>query len=92
LLDKIDFWTTTINIAFGLAKLIHFYLITYFGNEIKVNSESLFRSIYESQWIDADADHKKLLTILMEQLKKPIVIVAFSVFDVTLENFLSVSC
>jgi len=63
----------------------------YAGNEIQNESRRLLHSLYQSNWMDADLRTKKLIIIAMENLKKPIVIVAVSTFSIDLNHFLSVS-
>jgi len=66
-------------------------LTTYFGNEIQLKSAATFNAIYHSDWINADKEFSKLCLIAMENMKQPIVLKCYSIFEINLESFLFVS-
>jgi len=74
-----------------LSILYQIFWPLYAGNEIQIQSQRLLHSLYQTNWIEADLKTKKLIIIAMENLKKPIVIVAVSTFSIDLNHFLSVS-
>jgi len=71
--------------------ILQILLPAYVGNEIQISSASTFNAIYDSDWINADKEYKKLCLIAMENMKKPIKIRAYKYFEVNLESFLFVS-
>jgi len=77
--------------SYALIIIMQILLIAYFGNEIQVKSAATFNAIFESDWINADKEYKKLCLIAMENMKKPIKLKAYRIFEVNLENFLFVS-
>jgi len=65
-------------------------LMTYIGNEVMTGTESLLFSLYESSWMEIrEVKHKKSLLIIMENLRRPITIHAYS-FKLLLGTLLSV--
>jgi len=70
--------------------IFQIFLPSYFGNEIEVTSDETLNAIYSSDWISADAKFKKLCLIAMENMKQPIKMRAFKIFDVNLQSFLTV--
>jgi len=72
--------------------ILQILLTTYYGNEIQLESAATFNAVYEMDWISADQKFRKLCLIAMENMKKPIVLRAYSVFEINLESFLFVSC
>jgi len=72
--------------------VVQILLCTYFGNEIQLESTATFNAVFESDWINADKEYKKLCLIAMENMKKPIKLRAYSIFEVNLDNFIFVSC
>lgn len=66
---------------------LHFFLPCYFGQHVQDTYSELNASLYDSNWINQSESFKKLIRIIMENLKKPEKISAFGVFTVDLENF-----
>jgi len=90
--NKFNFLTLSVNLSFGFSMLGDTFLMTYIGSEITANSELLLFSFYESSWDHIrEVKHRKSLLIVMENLRRPIVINAYS-FRLLLDSFLSVSC
>lgn len=67
--------------------LLEIGLPCYFGSELEKSSESLLDAIYQSSWLNCELKTKKVLVILMENLKQPMRINCYSVFDVNLKLF-----
>jgi len=78
-------------IFYGSTRVVQILLPAYFGNEIQIKSAATFNAVYHSDWINADKEFKKLCLIAMENMKKPIKLRAYRVFEINLESFLTVS-
>jgi len=89
--DEFDLVKLAFYFCYGSSMILQILLPTYFGNEIQVNSDATFNAIFESDWINADKDYKMLCLIAMENIKKPIVLKVYQVFELNLESFLFVS-
>lgn len=66
---------------------LHFFLPCYFGQHVEDTYDQLSTSFYESNWINQSESFKKLMRVMMENLRKPEKVSAFGVFTVNLENF-----
>lgn len=62
----------------------------YLANEIKIESDRLTYSLFESNWMDQSESTKKYVLILCEMIKRPQQLVVF-VYPMNLEKFTSVS-
>jgi len=54
----------------GLETLI--FIPCYFGGEIYITTEDFISDIFSCEWIEADLKYKKMFSIFMEYLKKPV--------------------
>jgi len=77
--------------SYGFSITLQILLPAYFGNEIEIKSAATFHAVYESDWIHGDKELKMMHLIAMENMKKPIVLRAYRIFAINLENFLFVS-
>ncbi|XP_037033346.1 putative odorant receptor 71a [Bradysia coprophila] len=78
-------------------RLIHVYLflyntaelfmITYFGNEIMLSSDSLSYSLFESEWIGQPHSTQKCIIIFGEYLKQSHAMLTDKLYPLTLETF-----
>jgi hypothetical protein len=81
---------TIIFVVFGLASVGQLFMLAYFGNAIESTSDGISNAIYESDWIERDRDHRKIMMITMESVRNPMVIKTIKLFHVNLPTFLFV--
>lgn len=74
-------------ISLDISMALHFLFPCYFGQLVQDTYDDLNASLYDSNWINQSESFKKLIRIMMENLKKPEKVSAFGVFTVDLENF-----
>jgi 7tm Odorant receptor len=81
-------------VKFGLyagIMVLEIFLPCYFGSRINEKTLLLRQKVFESQWLDASLEYKKLLVIFLERAKRPVKINIYGFFFLQLETFTSVS-
>lgn len=63
----------------------------YFGNEIIVTHDHLTRSIFNSGWYSRSAEHRRVVVMLMEIVKRKLSILVGNLFELNLDLLVSVS-
>ncbi|XP_037024575.1 odorant receptor 94b-like [Bradysia coprophila] len=63
------------------------FMITYFGNEIKLTSNHLSYCLYESDWYNQSQTTKIYIIIFAEYLKQPQEVLIGKLYPLTLETF-----
>lgn len=63
------------------------FMITYFGNEIKLSSDRLSYCLFESNWMDQSDSCKKLVFAFAELVKQPHELVIGKLYPLNLETF-----
>ncbi|XP_064212367.1 odorant receptor 33a isoform X1 [Tribolium castaneum] len=71
--------------------LIQVYFYCYYGTALVEENNSLINAIYMNRWYEYKKESQKALIILMECSKKPLLITAGRVVDLSLETFTLVS-
>ncbi|XP_058802833.1 uncharacterized protein LOC131670873 [Phymastichus coffea] len=66
------------------------FLVTYFGNEVYLKSESLTDAIFEIDWTPLSTEVKKSLLMMIQRSSKPIVVSSRFFVQLTLETFIKV--
>lgn len=66
-------------------------MLMYFGNEIKLESDQLSYSLFESNWIDKPKATNVDMIILTEILKQPQELIICKLYPLNLETFRAVS-
>lgn len=64
-----------------LCNILDIFMITYFGNEMKLSSGRFLYCLFESDWIDQPQSYKKCLIIFGERLKRAHAVSHFSFSD-----------
>lgn len=77
--------------SFGWSSLGQLLLLAHFGNTVQSASDEVSTAIYESNWIDADTEYKKILLMAMISVRNDLRVKAGKIFDINLANFLFVS-
>ncbi|KAG5678334.1 hypothetical protein PVAND_008019 [Polypedilum vanderplanki] len=73
-----------------LALLFLMYMICYRGNDIEEKSKQLMNDLFSCEWYQAELKIQKIIIILMENFKKPMILKAFGFNAINLEFFLQV--
>jgi len=91
LMDEWNVIKVILYLCYSTSTLLQILVPAYIGNEIEINSAGIRSAVYHSDWINVDKEYKKLCLIAMENMKKPIKLRAYSIFQIDLDNFLFVS-
>lgn len=70
--------------------LVEIFLPCFFGNEIMLASNSLSYCLFSSDWTEQNITYKKKMIIFIERLRRPIVITAGKIVNLSLITFTSV--
>jgi gustatory receptor len=70
--------------------VLQIYLPCYFGNHVLVASQKFSMAIFHLRWYEQSKAFNSDMRIVVENAKKPIVIICGKVFKVTLETFVSI--
>lgn len=68
------------------------FMITYFGNEIMLSSDSLSYSLFQSNWMVQPQSTRKYIIIFAEYLKRPHELLVYKLYPLTLDTFTKVFC
>lgn len=63
------------------------FMLMYLGNEIRLASDGLLYSLYESNWLEQTELSKQILLIVVERLKKPQELRVGKLFYMNMESF-----
>lgn len=74
----------------GSTTELRLLIICEYGSEIEQNSGDFLRDIYGIDWTGSDKDHKKILIIMQENLKRPVSIRSFNYLKINNEIFLTI--
>ncbi|RZC32666.1 7tm 6 domain containing protein, partial [Asbolus verrucosus] len=74
-------------ISFLSVFLAQIYIYCYYGTVLFEESNTLTNAIYMGRWYEYDVKSRKALVILMERSKKPILITAGTILDVSVGTF-----
>jgi len=73
--------------AFALLSIQENFVPCYLGSELEKSSENLMDAIYQSDWLNCELKTKKMIVTFMENLKQPMKINCYSIFDINLARF-----
>ncbi|XP_037032908.1 odorant receptor 94b-like [Bradysia coprophila] len=74
-------------LAILLYSVFDVFMLTYFGNEIKMSSDRFTYCLFKSNWIEMPQSTKKSVLIFGEILIRPYEILVFKIFPLSLETF-----
>ncbi|KAJ3656627.1 hypothetical protein Zmor_015687 [Zophobas morio] len=77
-------------ISFLITILSEIFLFCYYGTTLFEENNSLMRAVYMGNWYDYDNKSKTSLLILMERSKRPLVITAGKLLELSLETFTTI--
>ncbi|KAJ3666953.1 hypothetical protein Zmor_002371 [Zophobas morio] len=89
-LSTVPIADTTIYILFFCVAISQLLFYCYFGTLLYEENNTLMTAIYMSQWYEYDIESRKLLITIMEQAKRPMVVTAAKLVDLTLETFVTI--
>ncbi|KAL3268488.1 hypothetical protein HHI36_007599 [Cryptolaemus montrouzieri] len=73
-----------------VSMLFQIFFYCFFGNDLIAESNSITDSIYVSNWYTYETSSKKILILIMERAKKPLMLTAGKVVAVSLPLFVAV--
>ncbi|XP_076256117.1 odorant receptor 2a-like [Rhynchophorus ferrugineus] len=82
-----DFFTI---VSFVITMSWEVFLYCYYGSLLSNESDTLITDIYITNWLDLDLKCQKAYLIIMENGKKPIVIRAGKIIDLSLDTFATI--
>ncbi|KAM8721705.1 hypothetical protein ACLKA7_007557 [Drosophila subpalustris] len=88
--DSNDLSTMMLSLVFFMAVTLEVFLICYFGDRMRTQSEALLDAFYACNWMDQMPQFKRNLIITLMRTQKPSFIYAGSYIPVTLETFVQV--
>ncbi|XP_045473947.1 odorant receptor Or1-like isoform X2 [Harmonia axyridis] len=91
-LTLVDLYSVT-GISFTVyiaSMLVQIFVYCFFGNDLIVESNGITEAIYMSDWYTYDSSSKKILILIMERAKKPLVQSAGNVSVLSLQLFVMV--
>lgn len=68
------------------------FVVMHYGNEIKLSSDRLTYSLFESHWMDQQETFKKSMIIFSEVTKQPHELLIGKLYPLNLQTFTSVRC
>ncbi|RZC40935.1 7tm 6 domain containing protein, partial [Asbolus verrucosus] len=74
-------------IIFLVTMLTEIFLYSYYGTTLFEESNTLTDAIYMGHWYEYDINSKKALIVLMERSKKPMIVTAGKILDLSLVTF-----
>lgn len=77
-------------LTFMIPVLFLILLPCYTGNELTVASEGLSASLFHQDWIQESEEFQTAVKIFMENLKNPVKISAFEVYELSLQTCLKI--
>ncbi|XP_064212339.1 odorant receptor 94b-like [Tribolium castaneum] len=77
-------------ISFIVTMLAEIFLYSYYGTLLYDESNSLTNAIYMGRWYEYDIKSKKALIVIMERSKKPMIVTAGKILDLSLVTFTTV--
>lgn len=85
-----EFSIFILTISYCMPMMSEIFLPCYLCNELTLSSENLISSIVHSEWINMDKKTKKILSIFLENLKKPLKITFHELMDINLLTFTNI--
>ncbi|CAH1374418.1 unnamed protein product [Tenebrio molitor] len=77
-------------VIFLATMLSEIFLYCYFGTMLFEENNTLINSIYMGKWYEYDLKSQKALIMLMERSRKPIIVTAGKILDLSLETFTTI--
>ncbi|KAK9884865.1 hypothetical protein WA026_009087 [Henosepilachna vigintioctopunctata] len=77
-------------ITFALTMIFQIYTYCHYGNQLYHESASIGDAVYMSDWYSFDLKSKRMIIILMERSKKPLVFKAGYLLPLSVETFVSI--
>jgi len=70
--------------------ILEIFLLFYSGNEVMLAAENFLMDIFHAEWYHGSKKFRKNFSILLTQASQPLIMVTALIFQVTLENFMTV--
>lgn len=67
------------------------FLPCYFANEVVIASENLNTNMYETNWMDLPREHRQIIIIYMERLKRTLNFTVGGLFLLDMDTFVAVN-
>ncbi|KAH8386562.1 hypothetical protein KR093_001207, partial [Drosophila rubida] len=88
--DSQDLSAMVLSLVFFAAVTLEVFIICYFGDRMRSQSEALLNAFYACNWMDQHARFKRNLIITLVRTQRPSYIFAGGYIAVTLETFVQV--
>ncbi|KYB29104.1 Odorant receptor 94a-like Protein [Tribolium castaneum] len=77
-------------VLFLCTMLSEIFLYSYYGTILYEENQTLTNAVYMGKWYNYDTKSRKALVILMERSKRPMLVTAGKILDLSLETFTTV--
>ncbi|XP_044760903.1 odorant receptor Or1-like [Coccinella septempunctata] len=77
-------------VSYSVTIVFQIYMFCHYGNELHYESISIGNAIYMSDWYTFDKESKRMLIMLMERAKKPLLFKAGSLLPLSIGTFVSI--
>lgn len=74
-------------IIYSTIMIFEIFRICFLANGVQYQSEKFIVDFYSSDWVDSSIKYRKLMIILMENMKKPIKVIALEFIQVDIGLF-----
>ncbi|XP_062139635.1 odorant receptor 2a [Drosophila sulfurigaster albostrigata] len=89
--DSHDLSAMILSLVFFSAVTLEVFIICYFGDRMRTQSEALLNAFYACNWMDQNTRFKRNLIITLMRTQRPSYILAGGYIAVTLETFVQVN-
>ncbi|NP_001292455.1 uncharacterized protein LOC105387430 [Plutella xylostella] len=77
-------------VLYGSVMALEILMPGYLGSQLTYESEELVRSVYECDWIERPESFKRILKLLVERAKQPIILTTWYIVPLSLNTFISI--
>ncbi|XP_045483689.1 odorant receptor Or1-like [Harmonia axyridis] len=77
-------------VLFCITIVFQIYMFCHFGNELNYESSSIGNAIYMSDWYTFDSEARRMVLMLMERAKKPLIFKAGNLLPLSIGTFVSI--
>nr|XP_015839871.1 PREDICTED: odorant receptor 85b-like [Tribolium castaneum] len=78
------------SLGYFLILLVQLYFYCYYGTNLSEECDKITTSVYMGKWYKYDVKSRKALILLMERSKKPTIVSAGKILDLSVETFTTI--
>ncbi|KAJ3656609.1 hypothetical protein Zmor_015673 [Zophobas morio] len=77
-------------VTFLCTMLSEIFLYSFFGTTLYEENQTLIQAVYTGKWYEYDLKSQRALIILMERSRRPMIVTAGKILDLSLETFTTI--